>query len=430
MNRRRFWILVIVIHLVFFGKQLIFEHSLLQDSKEYLYAAENLIHSHTLYAGDLSEKFNPNFLTKRPVLFPLIIAFFKLISFGNPSLFWFLILLIQNIISLYCIKLVEKIILHFKGAFNYKIAFIFLLFTPAQAIYANFIMSEIWLQLILVYILNCLIFNQENLKKIGLLSGLCIAAIALKPVMIFLAFCLPLFTLFLLKTKTKALHLVVSLLPVLFVFTVSKWNEKRTGYFQYSSISTINLLQYNTYTLLINKYGVTKADSIVDNIQYEADKTNTYALKQHFIAHESSKIIKENIGNYLYLHLRGMVFCIMDPGRFDISQFFNLPHRQSLLYETSKKNNTRQLLDSFVNPLGILLMLILIINIMKVFVVLKFLISKSVQLNQKLLLLFFPIYIVILTGPIGSSRFSMPFFPIVLIIILMTVNLHKNESSR
>jgi hypothetical protein len=117
-----------------------------------------------------------------------------------------------------------------------------------------------------------------------------------------------------------------------------------------------------------------------------------------------------------------MVFCVLDPGRFDLSQFFGLSHGKNLLYETNKDHALIRVFNSILNPLGIILVVLFIFNVFKIILVVKFLILTKISLMIKLALLFFPFYIVFLTGPIGASRFLMPVIPLLFTMVLCLEN--------
>ena len=427
MGKKGFWIIAIGLHCLFFLIQVLGPTTMLQDSKEYLFAADNLLNAHQLYCWDLSETFNPDYLTKRPFLFPSILALIKFLSFGNSKLFVIILLILQNLISLFNLKLMLKFVFHFTEKFNFKMAIILLILTPAQIIYANLIMSEIWLQLVIILTLNYFIFYRDNPKWQFIGSLLCIAGMALKPVYIFWVLLFPLFTIYNNRKKMRLKLIGFTLLPLLFFVFTLQWNEQRTGMKQYSSISTINLLHYNAYTLLIHEKGIHKADSIIDDISLRASQQNAYKQQQVFKNNAANALIKANLGTYFYLHMRGVVLCVLDPGRFDITQFFHLPHTQNLVYESSKKNNLNALLNSFRNPLGLILIGLLIFNFIKLIIAIRFVFLKDISIANKFLMLLFPIYILMLTGPIGSSRFAMPIMPIYLGIILISLSAKKQE---
>lgn len=400
-------------------------NSLLQDSREYLYAADNLLNKHTLYAWNLNHAWNPDWLSKRPFLYPLILAFFKLLSFGNSQLFFFLIYLVQNIISILSLKMILDVADKKGISVKWTYAGIYMLFSLSQYIYSNMIMSEIWLQFCMVAIIRILCCRALNNRNLLLTSLLIIAGMSLKPVLQFCAILFPLIYILYHFKKLSLSSAVISLLPILFYISVSFWNQSRSNYFHYSSIRNINLLHYNTYSLLMYKEGSRKADSIIDRIHTEAQIKPDYADEQKHIRNECKKIIKENLFTYSFLHLRGMIFCLADPGRFDITQFFGLPHGKNLLYETNKPGALKSVINSFISGPGLLLILLFIFNLYRAFVMLRFVFLKHIPLALKISMLAFPAYILILTGPIGTSRFFMPLIPFAIFMFITVINLKK-----
>lgn len=180
------------------------------------------------------------------------------------------------------------------------------------------------------------------------------------------------------------------------------------------------------------KYGEHKADSMVDEIHFKGNLQGTYAAKQEFLNTSSKSLIKENLGTYIFLHLRGMAFCVLDPGRFDLSQFFGLSHGKNLLYETNKDNALMRVFNSILNPLGIILVILFIFNMFKSILIVKFLINTRLPIFIRLALFCFPLYIVFLTGPIGASRFLMPVIPLFFTMVLCISNwnaLRKNAEN-
>lgn len=422
MNRKAFWLILIALHLVFFSKQVFFHNSLIQDSDEYLFAAENLKNHGTLYAWNLNYAYNPDWLTKRPFFYPFILLFFKLISFGHQAWFFAMVYLVQNLLSLFNIRLVLKMIEKKSLKVNYLYATLFMIFSVSQLVYANLIMSEIWLQTCFTAMLYLMLFRNNNFKKFLYLSLLIIVAMSIKPVMVAAVLVFPILYLLNQYKGFKLQHLAITLLPLLYFIAIGKINEKRTGYRHYSSISNINLLHYNTYVMLMYQYGTVKADSIIDGIKSRATLTGSYPGKQAYIAEQSSKQIKEHLGLYMMLHMRGIAFALIDPGRFDLTQFFNLAHRDNLLYETNKRGLFALAKKTFLNPLGLVLIILMAFNTFRLITAIRFLFKKCFSWWFKLSVFLIPCYILALTGPIGTSRFFMPLVPIAFFIFLLTVS--------
>jgi hypothetical protein len=415
------------------GKQLFWTNSILQDSKEYIFAADNILNHQTLYSWNINHAFNPDWLSKRPILYPSILAFFKTISLGSNFIFLLLVYLSQNAASLFSFHLCIKILKYLKVKINWKHASFFMLLSLSQFIYSNTIMSETFLQLCLCALVYIHICKSLDFKW-SLISGLIVVCgLALKPVFMPFAFAYPIIYLLKVLPKFNLKLLLPSLIPIVFVFLTISWNQSRTGYREYSSISTINLLHYNTYTMLMYKYGVHKADSMVDEIQFKGNLLGSYAAKQAHINSSCKSLISKNLSTYIFLHLRGMAFCVLDPGRFDISQFFGLSHDKNMLYETNKDNAAYRVFKSILNPLGILLIVLFIFNLYESILLAKFLINKQLPLLKKMALFCFPVYIVLLTGPIGASRFLMPAIPLLFTMVLCVENWNllkrKSENS-
>lgn len=418
MDQKRFWILLAVLHALFMGKQLFFGNSLLQDSREYLYAADNLLQHQTLYAWNMNHAWNPDWLSKRPFVYPLILSLFRLISLGSDFLFFFLIYGVQNLISMLNTRLVLKIAAAKGLHIRWSAAAVFMLFSVSQLIYANMLMSEVWLQLCMVSVLYLAVVKPDTNRRLFYIALLLICGMALKPVLQFCAILLPLIWLIRHVRRFRFLGFATALLPLLFYMSVSAWNQSRTGYFHYSSISNINLLHYNTYSTLMYRYGTVKADSIIDNIHTRAQIMPQYKDEQIYIRKASTEQLMAHLPTYVFLHARGIVFCLLDPGRFDFTQFFDLPHGKNLIYETNKTGAVKSVLNSFMNPLGALLALLMVFNAARAICILRFVFSRGQPWLFRLLLLAFPLYILALTGPIGTSRFFMPLIPFALLMCI------------
>jgi hypothetical protein len=426
MNKKTFWLIVAGLHFLFFSKQVFFQNSIIQDGKEYLLAAENMKNHSTLYAWHLKYGINEDWYTKRPILYPAILLVFKYLSFGSSFIFFFLTYLVQNCMSLLNLFIALKIAEKFRPNFSYKHALFFLLFSISQLVYSNFIMSEVWLQFCLIAMLYVATLQRHQKYLWFKLAVLVILAMSLKPVFMLGAFLLPIIYLIVQLNKIKFVQLLACLMPLLFFYGMLKVNEKRTGYAHYSSISNINLLHYNAYVTLMNQYGTQKADSIVDHIKAKASLKPSYKEEQEFIKQEGTQLLKDHLGTYTYLHARGIAFALLDPGRFDLTQFFGLVHKHNLIYETNQKNQWFKIAKTFLNPLGFALMLIGFFNLFRLFIGIRFLILPVVNWKLKLLILAVPIYILAMTGPIGTSRFFMPLVPFALLIFTLTF---KNKRS-
>jgi hypothetical protein len=72
-------------------------------------------------------------------------------------------------------------------------------------------------------------------------------------------------------------------------------------------------------------------------------------------------------------------------------------------------------------------MFLMLFNIFRVWKGFQFLLSKQLSWQVRLIILAFPAYILVFTGPIGTSRFFMPLIPLAFLMFLMSGKQSKSE---
>ncbi len=419
------WTIVLLIHAGYFGYQIAHQRLEVADSSEFLILADNIQQHGTYYCGDLNQPIRTDYYSKRSPLYPFLIIALK--SLWDSD---FVVILFQNLISLFNIWLLLQI-LSLKGFPSEKRWWLlpFLLFYPAQLIYANLLMTELLLQgFILGMVWSLVKFDSEKKGKyLWIYHGLLCLAILTKPVMY--VYAVPsLATIGFLFWKSHRFrwgHGLSVILPFLVVLGVGKWNQQRMGTFHYSSIQIINLLQYNTYYSLLSDEGTAYADSVVDGIAYQADEMADYAARESFIQTQCLHHLSAHKWAYFKLHLKGIGNFFIDPGRFDLYTFLGREKREGkgrgLLYYYSKEGYTGIFSYLKLQPLGLvfLLVLIAIFNLIKFLGMLYFGLHRRISLIDKVILLAPILYLAVLTGPLGASRFALPVFPLLVIVALL-----------
>lgn len=411
MKQRLFWAVVLLLHAGLWVKQVFLQHSLLQDAHEYLQSAHNLITHGNWYCADYVAPLKPEFFTKRPPGYPCFLAAVEGLCGGQNKVFFALVYLLQNLISIGLIYLLTQWLKPAIQTLTSPYTIISLLPGLALPIYANLIMSETLLSACLFLIVYYSFQTTFTNKHYLLITLLAIAAMLIKPVFMPIAILLPGLWLILGKRPSHKPLYSLALLPLICFFTLLKINQNQTGYAQYSSISQINLLHYNTYSLLIYQQGTHKADSIIDQIRYEAQQNKSYAAQVQYQQKACSQILKSNLLPYTYLHLRGMLLTTIDPGKFDYTQILNIPHEQNGLYHLNDQGINRSL-RLYLNPLGTWLILVAISKLILLIWVGIYAFSKKEPLQSKIILVVIPLMVIGLTGPIGASRFLVPLLPI------------------
>ena len=418
--------LVVCIHIFAFTYQILNKSYFLADSFEYLQEAENIFEQGLFYCGDLNEQINPDLYTKRPPLYPIFIGLSQLLPGKIIPL-----LLLQNLLSLFNILILLKIVTRYFKV-SKTLIFIFILFSPVQAIYANLVMSEILFQtLILMMVLYFLSFIKSEKTKHFLLSTLfLVLAMLTKPVMFPFAFVTIALGLFYAFRKKMLKIFLLSLFPFLMVNAYKYWNFERTGYYHYSSITNINLVNYNTNFFLSKTKGVEEANRINAEIHEEASKLSDYASQQVYLKKRATEIIKNDLIKYSIFHIKGSFRFFIDPGRFDIYNFFGLEEdvESGFLYTLNEKGFMTALKQLFsLNPWAIVLLLfILFFNVLKTIGFGLFIFTKGVKPVYKISIMILPVYIALATGPLGASRFMLP---VLLFIILGAVAFYGNKFS-
>ena len=437
-----FILILIFIHLIYFSISFYYDNYhpfsgtnfKMSDSYQYLIEAENIISQGIFYSGDLNLPINPQNYTLRPPGYPLFLSLFN--YFDAP---FYVILFFQNIISIISIYLIRKTILLYNYDKKYDYLFIFLLFiTPSQFIYANAILTEVLFQffIVLMFVNAAKYLKFKNPRAVFWYSCALIGAAYVKPVMYLFVIPSTIYMLYLAFKHKKYHPAAFSILPILAVLLIFKWNYNRTQRIQYSSIETINLLDYNVKFFLLSKIGEEKTDKIIDSIHKESNLLENYNENFTFLDTSAKNIIKENLFSYTIYHLQGSLYALLDPGRFDLSYFFmfKTPNAKNkgILFHINNggiKGVLAFLTNSYSPILLLFLGVIILFNIIKLLGYLLFIFSPSINLNIRIISGCFFFYIVLLVGPVGASRYLMPLVPIIIGSILLNNSMLKTVSN-
>lgn len=417
MNRKKyFWITIFLIHLFFFIYQVYKSNLYLSDSYEYLNAAQNILKYGELYCGDF-ENIDYDLYTKRPPLYPLFIIFTSLLLNSHLSIIFF-----QCLLSILTIFFVIKISKLLYGHNNILLLImLILLFTPSQFIYSNLLMSEILLQNLITWtVFFFFLFVKTQKYKYLMLCNIIIILCALtKPIFyIFPALNLIISIIHYLKSK-NIINVAISMLSVMGIIIYMGWNYYRTGYFHFSSIQNINLLNYTAYHFAMKNHNSQYADSLVNDIITKSNSFNKYSEKNIFIQNKSINYLSDNIYSYSLFHIQGIINFFVDPGRFDLYTFFNIDssNNNSMLHAYSEHGYKGIWLYIREQPVlfVIYFFLILIFNIFKTLSILFIFLNKKIDIFVRVFIIAIVFYIAFFTGPIGASRFALPIFPLLLI---------------
>lgn len=428
MTRRNFLLFLILIHGVFYIMALSFAEVKIPDSYDYLYQAQNLKEQGSLYAWSYQEDLKPDYFTKRTPGYAVFIY-----VLGSQI---GLVLLLQNLLSvLIFLKLYDW--LKQSGVSEKLIAMalgIGLLLQTNQLIYANTIISEVLFQYLLFFGIYTLIQEGRDLKwgKAFLAALLFGMALLVKPVLLFFWIPLALFYLVHAIQKKKLLLFIPALILPMLIVIWSFHNKDLTGWFHYTSISTVNLKDYNTRLMLESKFGSEYADSVIAGINEEAASKGTYAERNAYIKDTCSKLIKGNLFAYAKVHAKGMFAMLVDPGRYDYVSFFRVEEGPSgLMYlvargdfkgmiEVIKGQNPAINFFFFLNLAGsLLLFCFALLGLWRI------------RNEYYLLIIFLAVigYFWVLTGPVGTARYKSILLPFMFYLAVQGVGMLQHWRS-
>lgn len=437
-RNKNFILGLIGIHLLFFITKIWIGDYFILDSYEYYKLSENILYEFEFYCGDLNNTIDLRNYNRRPPLYSIFIlvsSFFLKFNTG--------ILLFQNILSVVSLVLIRKIFKEHSFKINTALYFLFIATSLNQFIYSNLIMSEMFFQFMIILLFYSLhrVIQNPSWKRLIIFQLLIALVFLTKPV--FYLFIIPNIVLtFLIYKKTKIRWgFLSSILPISIFVLYSFWNYNRTGSADFSSMQNFNLLEWNVKYFHQNKYGAQKALAINDSILSKSEEIKSYPERQNYIKNSSIEYIKKDLIGYSIFHLKGCFRIFVDPGRFDIANFFKIESENSelgILHHINEGGIKGAF--NFLRSQNILLFisffLILFFNLIKVIGFVWFWIRN--YKNQPLtifVMLFVILYITALTGPLGASRFFVPILPSYLMFttlgfndILLKLKKNKNEA--
>lgn len=418
---------LITIHAVYAVAACYFKGIYLVDSYGYLMQADNLKAHGTWYAEDWNAPLLIDYFSIRP---PLYAWFNIFLGWFSGSIY--LVLFVQNLLSILNCWLVYQFVAKKTGITKQlNLAMIAcMLFYPAQMIHANFVMTEILFQTLLL----CLFFavsafmEQPHWKQSTVISVVLSLCLLTKPVSLFLPFIVLGFMLWSIAKHNQKWILTIPLLLTAMVFHgICKQNEHATGYYHYSSIKSINQLKYNARYTLVNAIGEQYADSVIAATMQQANACESYAERLKLMDTKAAEIIVEHPNAFAKLYSKGMVAFFLDPGRFDMYHFFAIEEKDKLglMYEMQTKGLSA--VKEYVKQAPVFVLLLLVLNFcwnsMVVYFFIRFLGTPNIPFILRTTIVVFVFYVAVATGPVGVSRYRVPVYPLLMIGVLYSAKL-------
>ena len=397
------------------------------DTGRYVQAAENLRLHGQLYArpwtgtaprGQAVQEF-----TIRPAGYPLVVW-----ELGGTGPWPVVLLTLQNLLSLFNIGVVlvwwarrgRPRTMHWVWAGAGILTF------PAQFIYANAVMSEMLLQTVVVAMvaLTLRFIKTRQKRYFAGAAGAVVLALLLKPVFYPLAAVLAGLSILLAGWQRRFALALIGWIPLVVVGLYMGWNEQRTGYFHFSSITEINLLQYNAAGVVRQLAGPATEEKWVTQVLQEANAQPDFSARQRLIRARACAMLWAHPVMYARQQVQGMATFFLDPGRFDVSQFLGLapPVGGGLLTQARAGKLLRAVMSLPLPLLGWLAVVLLANGSRLVLAVrgLQRLRAEGPMLRYgRWVAVSLLLYVAILTGPLGAARFLVPVWPLLLGLALV-----------
>lgn len=428
------WLVLVAAHVLAAAYALSTRHYLFPDSDRYLQAAQNIGQHGQLYArpwpagpptGQAVQEFSI-----RPAGYPLL-----LLALGAPLG----IVLLQNALSIWVLAVVLSGWAArgprppSRGAWAQALGLA--LSFPAQLIYASAVMSELVLQAVLVLGLG-LAAGFARSGRARYLAGVAAALVVawlLKPVFVPATVLFGLAAAWLAWRRRRPLLLLVGAAPLVLALGYMGWNWQRTGYFHFSSISTINLLHYNAAGVVRQAQGPAAEEAWVAQTLRQANAQPTFAARQAAIETAAVAVLRQHPLRYAAQHVVGMGTFFLDPGRFDTSVFLGRNQSAGLL-AALRSQGLAGVVRGVAQQSALLLALLLVTllaNMLRLALALRGLERRgppSTPSPRDWLGLATPggrwraagvlLYLALLTGPLGAARFLVPAWPLLLALAL------------
>lgn len=409
-------VIVILLHIAFFIYALSKNNFyLLPDSIEYLNQRDNLINHGSIYQGNMAESHRWYLETRRPPLTGLLLAAIKQINHTDTA-----ILVFQNLLS--CCVLINVLVVlknRFPG-FNQLLIIPFLLLFPAQFIYTNFIMAEIFFQSAIFAALLLLLKGDKKLT--GFFVFLTLAAF-IKPVLyLFWIPALLLLIVFKNRLSLKTVHFTGVFFMAIVVFMYSWFNYQRTGVFAFSSASESFLPDYVALPVLHYTFGKEEALQLHDMIHEKAQQELHYAGYHRSLIRQSLEVIKEHPFTTAALWFKGIVQFFTDPGRWDVNAFQHKKteeHQDGFFHILKERGSHAALCHLLSQGMGFTLFTLFgtVLHALLFLCFLVFLKDDSFPLLFRLMAACLVFYIALVTGMIGSARYRVAVFPVMLMAV-------------
>ncbi len=431
-----FFIAVVLLHVVYFMAALYFGRIYNGDSFEYIYEAVNIKDHFFFYSANPVLPITEEYMTLRTPGYPLFICGVYLFSINN----W-IILLLQNIASVFNVFHVRKTFVMMGYSSKYDLYFfLLLLLFPSQLVYANVMAPDVLLQTCTVlYFRYTIIFLKNKTANAALkMSIALVAGLFIKPILYPFAaihFLIIIIYSFVKRIEMKQV-LLAGLFPLLCIVSYNYINKIRTGKFHFSSIQSFNAIYYYQ-RFYSDKVSMEKGKEYIDRERAEIAKLPDFSERYDRANERGITLLKENFLPYMVYHLSKSFMFFLETGRGELDEFTGRMTLGKVYAGKSKKfttvlkeNNFSEVMNYLKhNITAVFALFVLLANVIKIIGVLLFMIRVNIQTIIKWFIGLFILYFALITGPIANAHYVMPVSLIIMCCALTGYYVAFNKAS-
>ena len=394
---------IIGLFILFFLFRVLSNNFYLTDSYEYLDIAHK-IRNFNLFDSNPPQTFS----TKRPFVYPLFLSFF----YNLPII---ISVIFQTLVGVFTFFLIFKILNKFEIKIK-KSYLWFFVFTPSIFIYTQLIMAE-WLVMFFLTLLFWLLIQKWSPKNFAYIQVISLLLAFTKPIfypILYINFIF--FIIYFTKEKKFSFWIFF---PLIVLQSYLTFNEVKTGYKHFSSIENINLINYNLYYFKSNTASETDADLWLDSIYNLEYEKKSFKDQNVYLRKVAKEEIKQHFFQYSFYHFYTSIRGLFDPGRYDLMTFFKKENgQQGFLEILNKRKSVWSLLNNSYSFVYLLLIPILLTILIKWFFFFKYIFTNKLDFKTYYILVVFMFYVLI-TGPVNSSRYIMPFQGVIITLAIL-----------
>jgi hypothetical protein len=412
---KRFISVIALVHAVFFLLACCYKRIYMGDSFEYIYEALNIKNNFFFYSGNPALPIEPEYMTQRQPLYPFFLLLVYLFTTNN----W-IVLILQNLLSIFNIYYARKIFLQLGYQKKYDWLFLLLIIAyPAQFINANTIAPDILLQTFaLLYFGNFISLFQTHERKYALRMSLAlIAGMFVKPVLYPFALAHMLVMIAMMaypKTKLRKVALA-AILPMCAVLFYNSWNSARTGKFHFTSNQAFNA-SYYYYPFISQTQGADSANKFLQREREAYASIPEYKNRYEHANARGTELLKQNFFPYMLFHLKHSARIFIEPGKAEMDLFTGkltygklYSKEQSGFFATWKDKGIAGMGEYFQKNTSMLFVIVvLLFNCIRAIGLLLFFTDKRTHWFIRLFAFIFISYFAVAAGPIANTRYFLP----------------------